>query len=61
MLVSEPDPRKNQKDGLGDRLGWKCTALPECRCASDWFMTGCLRAFIGYKLHPASIVQEDGK
>jgi len=21
-LVSEPDPRKNQKEGLGDRLGW---------------------------------------
>ena len=24
-LVSEPDPRKNLKEGLGDRLGWKCT------------------------------------
>jgi len=20
---------------------------PECRCASDWFMIACLRAFIG--------------
>ena len=29
MLVSEPDPRKNWKDGLGDRLGWNCNALLE--------------------------------
>ena len=24
-VVSEPDPRKNQKESLGDRLGWQCT------------------------------------
>jgi len=24
-VVSEPDPWKNRKEGLGDRLGWKCT------------------------------------
>jgi len=46
-LVSEPDPRKNRKEGLGDRLGRKCTLRPECRCASDWFMIACLCAFIG--------------
>ena len=48
-LVSEPDPRENQEEGLGDRdrLGRKCTLRPECRCASDWFMIACQRAFIG--------------
>ena len=46
-LVSEPDPRKNRKEGLGDRLGRKCTVRPECRRASDWFMIACLCAFIG--------------
>jgi len=35
QLVSEPDPSKNRKEGLGDRLGWKCTMRMECRCASD--------------------------
>ena len=35
VLVSEPDPRKNRKEGLGDRLGRKCTLRPECRRASD--------------------------
>jgi len=34
-VVSEPDPWKNQKEGLGDRLGWKCTMRPECRRASN--------------------------
>ena len=45
----EADPRKIRKDleGLGDRLGWKCTVHPECKCASDWFMIACLHAFIG--------------
>jgi len=38
QLVSEPDPRKNRKGGLGDRLGRKCTLCPECRLACDWFM-----------------------
>ena len=45
--VSEPDPQKNQKDGLGDRLGRKRTMHPECRHASDWFMIACLHVFIG--------------
>jgi len=47
VVVSEPDPRKNRKDGLGDRLRWKCTVRPECRCTSDWFMIACLCVFIG--------------
>ena len=46
-LVSEPDPWKNRKDGLRDRLGQKCTMRPECRRASDWFVIACLCAFIG--------------
>ena len=28
MLVSEPDPRKIEKEGLAHRLGWKCTSRP---------------------------------
>jgi len=51
MLVSEPDPRKNQKEGLGDRLGRKCTVRPECRHASDCLMIACLRTFIGNTNH----------
>ena len=47
MLVSETDPRKNQKKDLRDRQGRKCTLRPECRCASDWFMVACQCAFIG--------------
>jgi len=35
------------KEGLGNRLGWKCTVRPECRYTSDWFMIACLRPFIG--------------
>ena len=27
-VVSEPDPQKNRKEGLGDRLGWKCGSVP---------------------------------
>ena len=27
-LVSEPDPWKNRKEGLGDRLGWKLASFP---------------------------------
>ena len=27
-LVSEPDPRKIEKEGLAHRLGWKCTLRP---------------------------------
>jgi len=55
-LVSEPDPRKNRKEGLGDRLGRKCTLRPECRHASDWFMIACLCAFIG-NTNPNPLVQ----
>jgi len=32
-LVSEADPWKNWKEGLGDRLGRKFTLHPECRHA----------------------------
>ena len=28
-------PSENRKEGLGDRLGRKCTLRPECRRASD--------------------------
>ena len=28
FLVSEPDPRKIEKEGLAHRLGWKCTLHP---------------------------------
>ena len=51
MVVSEPDLRKNWKEGLGDRLGWKCAMYPECRHASDWFIIASLRAFIGNTNH----------
>ena len=50
--VCEPDPRKNRKEGLGDRLARKCTVCPECRRTSDWFMTVS-------KLQTTSIVQGD--
>jgi len=40
-------PLENWKEGLGDRLGQKCTMCPECRRASDWFMITCLDTFIG--------------
>ena len=40
-------PMENRKEGLGDRLGWKCTLRPECRRASNWFMIACLCTFIG--------------
>ena len=45
------DPQKNRKEGLGDRLGRKCTVCPECRCTSNWFMIACLRTFIGNTNH----------
>ena len=28
LLVSEPDPRKIEKEGLAHRPGWKCTLRP---------------------------------
>ena len=40
-------PSGNRKEGLGDRLGRKCTVRPECRHASDWFMIACQCTFIG--------------
>ena len=40
-------PLENWNEGLGDRLGRKCTVHPECWHASDWSMIACLRAFIG--------------
>ena len=39
------------REGLGDRLGWKCTMHLEWRHTSDWFMTACLRVFIGNTKH----------
>ena len=63
-LVSEPDPQKNQEEGLGDRLGWKCTVRLECRRAYDWFIIACLCAFIGNTNHNpqlTSILQGDRK
>jgi len=42
----ETRPSENWKEGLGDRLGQKCTVHPECRCTSDWFMIACLQVFI---------------
>ena len=35
------------REGLGNRLGRKCTVHLECRRTSDWFMIACLRPFIG--------------
>jgi len=40
-------PSEKSEEGLGDRLGWKCTVHPECRHASDQFIIACLCAFIG--------------
>ena len=36
LLVSEPDPQKIWKGGLGDRLGWKCIVSLEYRCTSNY-------------------------
>ena len=47
FLVSEPDPQKNWKEGLGNRLGWKCTVCLECKRTSNWFMIARLHTFIG--------------
>ena len=44
-------PLENRKEGLGYRLGWKCTVHPECWHASDWSMIACLRTFIGNTNH----------
>ena len=46
-VVLEPDPGKNRKKGLGDRLRWKCTVRLECRQSSEWFMIACLHMFNG--------------
>ena len=42
FLVSEPDPRKIEKEGLVNRLGWKCTLRPVCRRTSDWLLISIL-------------------
>ena len=47
MGYSRNQTSENRKEGLGDRLGWKCTLRPECRCASNWYMIACQQAFIG--------------
>jgi len=44
-LVLEPDHCKNQKEGLGDRLGQKCTMCLECWRTSDCFIIASTRAF----------------
>jgi len=46
-LVLEPDHCKYQKEGLGDRLGWKCTVRLECRHTSDCFIVAFTGAFNG--------------
>jgi len=40
-------PSENQTEGLGERLGRKCTVCPECRCTSNWFMIAYLHGLIG--------------
>ena len=62
-VVSEPDPRKNQKEGLGDRLGRKYTLCPECRCPSDAWVHDCMptRVYWKYKPQTASTVKETEK
>ena len=42
ILVSEPDPRKIEKEGLVNWLGWKCTLRPVCRRTSDWLLISIL-------------------
>ena len=42
VLVSEPDPRKIEKEGLVFRMGWKCTLRPVCRRTSDWLLINIL-------------------
>ena len=37
-VVSEPDPRKIEKEGLVNRLRWKCTLCLVCRHTSDWLL-----------------------
>ena len=41
-VVSEPDPRKIEKEGLVNRLGWKCTLRLVCRRTSDWLLISIL-------------------
>ena len=41
-VVSEPDPRKIEKEGLAHRLGWKCTLRPVWRRTSDWLLISIL-------------------
>ena len=54
-------PSENRKEGLGDRLGWKCTLRPECRRFR--LIHDCMPMRIYWKFKPqtASIVQGDRK
>ena len=42
MSVSEPDPRKIEKEGLVNWLGWKSTLCPVCRRTSNWLLISIL-------------------
>ena len=42
LLVLEPDPRKIEKEGLVNWLGWKCTLHQVCRRTSDWLLNSIL-------------------
>ena len=41
-VVSELDPRKIEKEGLVNRLGWKCTLCPVWRHTSDCLLISIL-------------------
>ena len=41
-VVSEPDPRKIEKEGLVNWLGWKCTLRQVCRRTPDWLLISIL-------------------
>ena len=45
VVVSEPDPRKIEKEGLVNWLGWKCRLRPVCRGTSDVCLLEILTAF----------------
>ena len=42
-VVSEPDPQKNRKEGLGDRLGWKFTERNAWNLVHTNFISGSFR------------------
>ena len=42
-VVSEPDPSSRiEKEGLVNRLEWKCTLHPVCRHTSNWLLISIL-------------------